>query len=280
MKYKLRSVYVAPPGYVLISCDLSQAETWIVAYSANEDGMKDALNNSNIHARTASVFFNIDENVIKKNRKSSDIKVLDEANSQYYIGKQNNHALAYREGAHRLMQSINEKSHLPPFLTVTLSETTRWYTLWHGYYKAIKTWWASIEEQLRRDRTLTTPYHRKRRFFERWGDELFKAATAHIPQSTIADHAFGKVQEELGIEGGMYGIWKAFQSDSLKHEARIIQTSHDSMMNECRKEIWRDVGHIMQKNMQRPLIVNDQQFTIPTELEVGERWGELEKVIL
>src|SRR5687767_10989286 len=38
---------------ILVSCDLSQAESWIVAYLANEPNMKRALQFGDIHTETA-----------------------------------------------------------------------------------------------------------------------------------------------------------------------------------------------------------------------------------
>jgi len=59
MKLKLRSMVRAKPGQLLANFDLSQAESWVVAYLANEERMKDALANGDIHTETAgnALFF-------------------------------------------------------------------------------------------------------------------------------------------------------------------------------------------------------------------------------
>lgn len=41
IKITLRSMYVAPPGKVLVAADLSQAESWIVAYSCAGAAVRD-----------------------------------------------------------------------------------------------------------------------------------------------------------------------------------------------------------------------------------------------
>jgi hypothetical protein len=42
-KLKIRSIIRAKPNHLLLAFDLSQAESWVVAYLANEPRMKKAL---------------------------------------------------------------------------------------------------------------------------------------------------------------------------------------------------------------------------------------------
>src|SRR5207249_1011171 len=45
----------------------------------------------------------------------------------------------------------------------------------------------NIKRQIDQTRTLTTPFGRRRQFFGRWGDDLYRAALSFVPQSCIAD---------------------------------------------------------------------------------------------
>ncbi len=108
-----------------------------------------------------------------------------------------------------------------------------------------------------------------------WGDELFKEATAYVPQSTVGDHALGAVQPELGIEGGLLSVYKMFKSHP---EIRVVHTAHDSIMLEVPIGTELEVGGRIYSALHRPLVVNYEELTIPVDCEVGERWGELEKV--
>lgn len=264
MKLKLRSMIVAPKGKVLIACDLSQAESWIVAYRANEPRMKHALNFGDIHRETALGFF----------PKPPELIITEER----YIGKQFNHASSYRMGPERAAEIINKKSDQPPFVTVSLTQAKEFSRKWHTLYN-VKTWWSEIEEQLNQTRSITTAYGRKRHFFAAWGNELFKEATAYEPQSTVADHFNGAVHPELGIEGGLLGIYrKLIKTGSYNQELKIVHQAHDSLMMECPQEVSLEVAGIMTEQLRRPLVINGEEFTIPSDCEIGERWGEMEKV--
>lgn len=263
MKYAHRSIYSCADGMVFLAFDFSQAETWVVAHLANEQRMKDALKNSDIHTLTASVLFDIDFDKVTKEPR--------------YVGKRYNHASSYRMSYLRAAEVINADSDKPPFITVTYDESKKFSQKWHSFYN-VKDWWKEIEEQLSLTRTLTTPYGFRRQFFAPWGDSLFKEATAFVPQSTVADHAVGAVQKELGIRGGFIGVSKLpFVQDGT---CKLVNTSHDSIMLEVPKPILNEIAGLVYTQLYRPLVVKDEMFKIPVDCEIGERWGEMEKVKL
>lgn len=265
--YPIRGIVVAPKDHLLVNFDLAQAESWIVAYLADEPKMKQALLFGDIHRETAQhAFLEISDEEWEKIESK-------EKKLRRYTGKQYNHATAYRMGPYKAMEVINKRSDKPPYLTVTLAESKTYYQKWHSYYH-LDPWWAGIESQLNQTRTLTTPYNRVRYFFGQWGNELFKEATAYVPQSTVADHMNGKVQSSLGIKGGVLEVKKQLHD---KKALRIINQSHDSILNIIHKDVWKEVAEQTHKLLLRPLIVNGEELTIPVDCEVGERWGELKE---
>jgi DNA polymerase I-like protein with 3'-5' exonuclease and polymerase domains len=262
MKQKLRSMVTAPKGKLLVACDLSQAETWVVAWLADERNMKHFLLTSDIHTETAKELFH---------KPSLEEVIVEER----YMGKQNNHANSYDIRPPRMAQTINKRSDEPPYVTVTIPECRKHQENWHGLYFGIRPWHNSIQYQLRTNNfTLVTPYGRSRQFFGNWDEQLWKKAYAHIPQSTVSDHFHGCIQPETGIKGGFLEITKSIVTD----EIRVINDSHDSCMLEVPKEVAYEVGERVRATLYRPLIINGEEVTIPVVLEIGERWGELEKV--
>jgi DNA polymerase I-like protein with 3'-5' exonuclease and polymerase domains len=252
----------APKGKLLVACDLSQAETWVVAWLANEQNMKHFLTTSDIHTETAVRLFD--------NKPFAEIIV-----EERYIGKQNNHANSYDMRPPRMAQVINKKSDEPPFVTVTIPQCRKYQASWHELFFGIRPWHNSIQYDLRTNNmTLVTPYGRTRTFFGNWDEQLWKKAYAHIPQSTVSDHFHGCIQPELGIKGGFLEISKSI----CNNEIRLINDSHDSCMLEVPKEIAREVGERVRNALLRPLVINGEEVTIPVDLEIGERWGELEKI--
>jgi len=263
----VRSIIVAPPGKLLVNFDLAQAESWIVAYLANEPTMKHVLATGDIHRETG-------QKALKGwTDEYWDALPKDEVKVARYTGKRYNHASAYRMGAQRAAEVINKDSDKPPFVTVTVAESKVFYEAWHNYYH-IRGWWDEIEYQLNKNRTLTTPYGYVRYFFAQWGNELFKEATAFIPQSTVADHLNGAVCDEIGMEGGLVKVDELFV---MKGAISIINQSHDSFMFEVDAEIALEVCEQIHKLLLRPLVINGEEFTIPVDCEIGERWGELKE---
>lgn len=266
-KIPIRSLVRAPKDHLLVNFDFAQAESWVVAYLANEPTMKHILKTGDIHRETAQKAF--------ANFTDEEWETLpkDELKSRRYTGKRYNHASAYRMGPYRAAEVINKDSDKPPYVTVTLSESKRYYNLWHSYYN-LKPWWDEIEYQLNKNRTMVTPYGRILTLFDHWGNELFKKATAFVPQSTVADHMNGVVQDCLGIEGGLIKIHEKFVEPGY---IRIINQSHDSILSLIPTISVLDICEQMYYFLLRPLIIKDEEFTIPVDCEIGERWGLLKE---
>lgn len=287
MKLSIRSMIRATKGFSLVAVDLSQAESWIVAYLANEPNMKRALQFGDIHTETAgnALFFsntgcNHDwKKLISTIKKEWHCSVCQRIVTELmrYVGKRYNHASSYRMEAVRAAEVINKDSDKPPYFTVTIKESKEFSTAWHAYYN-LKLWWSDIERQLNETRSLTTPYGRKRIFFGAWGNELFKEATAFVPQATVAAHFNGQTHPELGIRGGLKEIYRQLVKPYVSDGHKIINQSHDSCILEVPSVVSREIGQACMRLVKRPLVINGEMFTIPVDGEIGERWGELVKL--
>lgn len=279
MKLSIRSMIQAPKGKRFIAFDLSQAESWIVAYLANEPNMKRALLYGDIHTETAgsALFYPLVGCNHEWNKETQSCTKCNRvvSKAQRYVGKRYNHASSYRMGAERAAQVINKDSDKPPYLTVTVRESKQFNAAWHDYYN-LKVWWSQIEEQLGKTRTITTVYGRRRTFFNGWGPELFKEATAYEPQSTVADHFNGAVHPILRIRGGLITIYRDLVAGY--RDRRIVNQSHDSALLEVPISDVDEMIPQIKQYMLRPILLNNEQFTIPVDVEVGDRYGELEKV--
>lgn len=270
MKIPIRSMIVAPKGYNLISCDLAQAETYIVAWRSNNKIMKEALLNgkkslgTDIHSITAKHFYKLGSLLPNE--------------TQRFIGKKGNHQCSYRGGWFKLMESINAESDEPPHVTVSAAEAKVYHTQWNDLY-SLWNWWYELEETVRSTRTIRTIYGRKRTFYGpiTKDGKIYKEATAYEPQSTIADHMLGAIQPEIGIRGGLRDVYNKIILPS-KGDIRIINTAHDSCILECPIIISSEIGGMVVSCIKRPMLISGEEVTVPVDIEVGERWGELEKL--
>jgi hypothetical protein len=289
---KIRSMIVAPKDHVIISADFSQAESWIVMALSKDPKMEKSLKYGDIHTETAAniILFpnskcphtewNIETGFPFKKQPDGSLKCIYSGcvvgSDSRYTGKRLNHGTSYRMGFEKQASVINKDSDKPPYITISLNQSQYYSQNWKRYYANIPgVWWPNIEEQLRINRTITNCYGHRFIHNGNWGDELFRQATAEEPQSTVACHANGVVHPELGIEGGFLSIYKHLLGKGVE---RITNVSHDSIVVEVVKSIWRDIAGEIYKYLHRPIVCNGQEFTIPVDIEVGERWGELEKV--
>lgn len=264
MKISIRSQFVAEKGQVLIACDLSQAESWVVSHLAEETKMIDALKFGDVHILTATSIYGVAAELIQKN--------------QRYIGKRGNHMLGYDATYLRFAQAINQDSDKPPFVTISNSESKKIVDGWHLTYPGVRNkFHRNLRDQLWKNRIVKTAYGRTRTFYGALNDENYKMVYAHVPQSSIADHTNGIIHPLLGVEGGIKAIRKYITKPS-NGEIQLLNQSHDSALLMCPKEIGKEILEKVHGYMQRPLIVNGEEFIIPADGEMGDRYGELEKV--
>jgi hypothetical protein len=270
---------MAPKGSCLVSFDLSQAESWIVAFLANERRMKQSLLFGDIHSDTSCGIFypkNAECLHLWQKEKATGSRICSNCgvtitDTERYLGKKNNHANSYGQSEGMLVTSINKESDKPPYITVGLSDVKPMFKAWHNYIN-LSGWWESIQRELGPRRQLTTPYDFTRTFYGYWGKELFKEAYAFKPQSTIADHVFGAIHKDLGIPGGLLEIHRKFVATKY---CKIINTAHDSFVLEYPSEtVPNDFIAEVARCFRRPLVVRDEEFTIPCDAKWGLRYDE------
>lgn len=259
-------MFIAPKDKYLLQVDLSQAESWIVAWEAKDENMKYALQKGIMHEGTVTIIFDIP------------IEKVEKGGTQRYLAKRINHGSGYGMREQRQAEIINKDSDQPPYLVVTVPEVKVYQDKWHGHFWRVREWHGETRDQLRENRTLITTYGRKRIFYGQMPNtdtgEFWKEAYAYKPQSTVADHFTGLLHPELQIPGGMKEIWKQVCNDEIK----MINMSHDSLILEVPKSNVTEIAGRCKQLLERPLVVNNETFTIPVDAEYGERNGEWEKV--
>jgi DNA polymerase I-like protein with 3'-5' exonuclease and polymerase domains len=262
-KLAIRSFLCASPGKVLLAFDLAQAESWVTAYLANCVAMIDALQNGDIHNTSGRVLYDL-------------LPDATPTSEQRYLAKKFNHSFNYGTSPMMIAHMVNVESINPPYLSLSVSQARFLHEKMKLLYHEIPAWWLSIQRELSQSRQLRTPYGRRRTFYGPWGDSLFKEAYSYIPQSTVADHTIGAIQPEVGVEGGLLGIYKKLVKGN--REVSILNTAHDSVIVECPEAIRDEIAGECYSLLRRPLLVNGETFTIPVDAEIGYKWGELEKI--
>lgn len=251
----IRSIFVPPEGYVFLEADLSQAEARIVAILADDDVTLSLFDSSDIHSLTASWIF------------GKDPKEIDKV-TERFIGKTVRHAGNYGMAKRRLMLDTNataKKFNIP----VQLSEKRAQEILdiFHGKTPKIrKVFQAEVKLEVGKTRTLFNPYGRMRQFYGNLKDEELYA---QIPQSTVPDSVR---RAGLRIKDRIPGI-------------RICLEGHDALLFKIRKESIEAYAKIIKEELEEEIdfkycSLSRGKLKIPAEIQVGNRYSELEKLKL
>jgi DNA polymerase I-like protein with 3'-5' exonuclease and polymerase domains len=264
---KLRTMFVADEGYEMAEFDLNRGESWIYAHlSEDPELLRIHTEGLDFHSETAAAISGEFEEkpltveYIIKNKKDKTYKIR-------YLGKRSNHASSYRMRAHKGAEVVNKEAD-ETGVTVTVSEYNKIHEIWLAKYWGVPgKWWPEIEEELSKTRTLVTPYGRKLTFHDRWGDKLFRDATAYVPQSTSVDY----------INRGFLRVYHEYVRTGAWDLSVLAQT-HDSILvqyrEEHRDEAIQSIAHILGD---QSLTIKDRTFQIPIEASIGPNWGALEE---
>lgn len=260
--HDLLKFFAFDEGYIGYSFDLSQIENRIVAYVGNILPMIEAFEKGiDLHRLTAALIFNKKlEDVLTEDGTCS---LGDGRQSERFYGKKGNHSLNYDFGykAFALNYEITETQ-------------SKWIVeKYHSAYPGVRhNYHAMIQEQLKKDRTLTNLFGRKRVFMgpivpsypnvtKGMCSKTFKAAYAHIPQSTTAD--------KINAQGVEY----IYYNQKLFPSVELLTQIHDSVVFQIPLSVPL-IEHarmllLIKRSLETPLVWRDRKFTVPADLSIG-----------
>jgi DNA polymerase I-like protein with 3'-5' exonuclease and polymerase domains len=112
-------------------------------------------------------------------------------------------------------------------------------------------------------RSLVTPYGRPRLFYERYGEELYKEAYAHIPQCTVADTTLASALE-------------CYEEINDSKEVFFISENHDSLLLQVPEKEVGVYAKLLKRCMTRVIdfstycsLKRNYKLTIPVDIEVS-----------
>lgn len=252
-----KSYITADPGYVLYEVDYSQAENRIVAYCGPEPKMIEAFETGkDVHSLTGALISGLDYETVKQQAKDKiPCEVGDGTKTWRDWGKRSNHALNYGMGDKRFGE----------YADVTRKVASVLKQKYHHAYPGVRQYQSWIEAQLRKDRTITNPLGRKRKFFERWGDSrLFEQAYAHFPQSTVADLINRRALIPL-------------QTEPIFSPAEVLNQIHDSVLLQLPISLGFHMHArllaALKTAMEYPITWRSKEFSIPVDIKMGLNAG-------
>jgi DNA polymerase-1 len=258
--HKLLRFLVADEGYVYYSYDLSQAENRIVAYVGRVLEMIRCFEESiDVHSLVGA---NIANRATGQKYTWKDIKAQDKEDipcpigdgtkTWRFYGKRTGHASNYDMGVNTFALQNELKQNDAKFLLES----------YHQLFPEIRANYQSmIRAMLLQNRTVTNPFGRNRTFMGQWGDDMFKAAYAQLPQSTVAD----MINE--------WGLAYIYYNQDLFAPVELACQVHDSVGMFIPLSVpWIEHARmlsLMKAKLETPLSWHGRQFSIPADLTMG-----------
>jgi DNA polymerase I - 3'-5' exonuclease and polymerase domains len=236
----IRSIFGAPPGYVLVQADYSQVEIRMAAHYA-DDWRLIALLKSGVdfHTKMAAEAFRIPVDQVTKEQRQA--------------AKAVSFGLLYLMGDKKLADSTG----LPP------EEATAFVQSYKALMPDVQKWIEKTKRQVRERRYVESIFGRRRRFPLITNQNLAKLQreAVNMPvQSAASDLTLCSVIK-------LHEIFKQEYP-----EARIVIMVHDSIIVECPAPLAEEIGFLMIKIMSDPPFETNVPF--PVEVKIGECWGE------
>lgn len=245
---KIREAFVAEDGYELLSIDYSQIELRIVASLARDEKMMQAFRKGeDIHTRTAAEVFGVPADEVTKNQRR-DAKAV-------------NFGVIYGMGAFGLAQGTGLSRH----------EAQLFIDKYFQIHQGIKKYLEETKDLARGLGYVETLFGRRRYLPDLNANAPMirsaaeRAAVNHPIQGTAADL----------MKMAMIEVSEAIKKEFKDDEIRILLQVHDSLIFEVKKNKLQQAAKLIKDKME-----NVVKLRVPVEVdvEVGENWGEMEKI--
>jgi len=258
----IRRMYIPDPGLVFLQADQSQAEARIVALLCRDFDLLGSFEKIDVHALMASYIFGGEWFDHSKQKHGHETP-------ERFMGKTSKHGTNYDMKKHTLMETINtdaRKFGIP----VNISEwkAGKILEILHEKNPKIRGVFHKEIQDLAGGRILCNPFGRKRIFYEKMGDDLFKEMYAQIPQSTVADNTLS----------GMLKVRNKYPKNVI-----ICGESHDAFLMQVDKQEAEDLGPRIKEDLEVEIDFDKcslprGKLTIPWDLEIGENYKDLSKL--
>lgn len=254
---------------IFVQADKSQAEARVVWLLADDEEALTLVDTIDYHAWTATWFFGGVESDYSK-------KVLGYEHPIRFAGKTLRHAGHLGAGKRRAAISVNtdaRKYKIP--ITITEAIAERALIIFHSKQPKIQqVFQKSVVDCLQRNRTLIAgmPYGMdcmvggRRTFYDRWGEELNRAAFSYIPQRSVSDST---------------------KADGIRIKRRIprikiVMEAHDALLFSIPVSKKADWIPIIKEEFERPISfancsIKRRDLVIPCDIEIGSNYRDFKK---
>jgi len=260
--HDLLRFFLFDEGYIGYSFDLSQIENRIVAYVGGVIPQIEAFESGiDLHRLTASVIFGKPYDEISGVDGSSDLG--DGRQSERFWGKKGNHAINYDVG----FKTFALKNEMREPEAKYVLETVH-----RGYPQIRNGYQTTIQNMLKKNRTVTNLFGRNRLFLgpiiiappnvpKSAVEATYREAYAQLPQSTTAD----KINE--------HGLLYIYENQSQFKYVELLAQIHDSIVFQIPRSVpltyHAEVCLKIKQSLEQPLYWHDTKVETPADLSIG-----------
>lgn len=247
---KFKKVFIPDKEMTLLQLDQSQAEARVVAHLANCKKLIELFGaNEDIHVYAIN-------NILGEDIRETP----DKYKYLRQVGKFINHGGNYDMGPATLSEEALKQG-----VTIPVTQAKYFLERRRAVFPEIYEWHKSIQQKLHKDRTLWTPFGRRRVFMGLLSSHVYREAYAHIPQSTIPH-----------ITNLMW-LWVT-QQKALAPSVQVLQMGHDSLLMQVLDDKLDDfILAFLRATREITFTINDSLISIPWDVVAGSNWGELAK---
>jgi DNA polymerase-1 len=238
---RIREAFIAKSGSLLISADYSQIELVVLAHLSEDKNLISAfLENRDVHARTASLIFGIDESEIKS--------------EQRRMAKVINFGVIYGMSAFRLANELN----------ISRSDAANFISAYFKTYSGVRNFIENTIKKTEKCGYVTTiSGHRRYIPTINSRNKTEKAAAERIAVNTPIQGSAADI-----VKTAMLSLDKRLTS--TKSKARILLQVHDELILESPVEEADKNAKIVKEEMEQAV-----KLCIPLRVntETGKNWG-------
>ena len=239
---RIRGMFVAAPGNVLVDADYSQVELRLLAHISGDETMQQAfLSGEDFHTLTAAKVFHVAPEEVTGQMRSR--------------AKAVNFGIVYGISAFSLAQDIG----------VTVAEAKEYMERYFDTYRGVKHYMEQVVEKAREQGYVETIMHRRR-------------VLPELKSSNFNMRSFGeRVALNMPIQGTAADIMKLAMvrvEQRLKREglaAKLIMQVHDELIVECPEAEKETVERLLEEEMSG---VAHLAVPLPAQAHSGRTWLE------
>ena len=242
---KVKSCFIAAPGYSLVSFDYSQQELRVLAHLSNEPALIEAFkNNLDVHVVTASKLFHVPYSEVSK--------------AQRTIGKTVNFGIIYGMSGYGMSAGLN----------IPIEEAETFIDEFYLSYPKIKTFYDAYFSSAVKNRFVETLFGRRRFVFD-------------PPNKKFIDNVTRRILLNYPIQGTAADLMKKAMVDVnnkvlKKHsDVHLLLQIHDDLVfeipdkdNDFFTKVIEEIKKVMCSVW--PLVV-----PLTVDIKIGKNWGEM-----